>query len=89
VAVDYAAAAESFGCRGVRADDPGALAEALAEARAADGTTVIHCPTVPGRPLLGSGAFWDLGVPETARDASVRELAAGHLRERAGRQRRL
>jgi 3D-(3,5/4)-trihydroxycyclohexane-1,2-dione acylhydrolase (decyclizing) len=89
VAVDYAAAAGSFGCRGVRADDAGALAHALAEARGGDATTVIHCPTVPGRPLLDSGAFWDLGVPETAGDAPVRELAERHLRERAGRQRRL
>ena len=89
VRVDYAAAAESFGCRGVRADDPAALARALAEARAGHATTVIHCPTVPGRPLLDSGAFWDLGVPETARDAPVRELAERHLRERAARQRQL
>jgi 3D-(3,5/4)-trihydroxycyclohexane-1,2-dione acylhydrolase (decyclizing) len=89
VAVDYAAAAESFGCRGLRADDAAALGRALAEARAGDATTVIHCPTVPRRPLLDSGAFWDLGVPETARDASVREPAERHLRERADRQRRL
>jgi 3D-(3,5/4)-trihydroxycyclohexane-1,2-dione acylhydrolase (decyclizing) len=87
VAVDYAAAAESFGCRGVRADDPDGLAGALADARAGEVTTVIHCPTVPRRPLLGSGAFWDLGVPEIARDASVRERAEEHVRERAARQR--
>jgi TPP-dependent trihydroxycyclohexane-1,2-dione (THcHDO) dehydratase len=80
--------AESLGCRGVRADDAAALAQALAEARAGDATTVIHCPTVPGRPLLGSGAFWDLGVPETADDASVRRLAGRHLSERAELQRR-
>jgi 3D-(3,5/4)-trihydroxycyclohexane-1,2-dione acylhydrolase (decyclizing) len=87
VTVDYAAAAESFGCRGVRADDGSALAEALVAARAADATTVIHCPTVPGRPLLDSGAFWDLGVPESADDPAVRELAERHIRERAARQR--
>ena len=88
VAVDYAAGAESFGCRGVRAEDPGALAEALAEARAGDATTLIHCPTVPGRPLLGAGAFWDLGVPEVALDPSTTALAEEHLSERARRQRR-
>lgn len=88
VAVDHAAVAESLGCRGVRADDAAALAQALAEARAGDATTVIHCPTDPGRPLLGSGAFWDLGVPETADDAQARGLAELHLRERAERQRR-
>ena len=25
--------------------------------QAADRTTVVHCRTLPGRPLLGSGAF--------------------------------
>ena len=82
-----AAIAEGFGCRGVRADDAAGLGRALAEARLGDTTTVIHCPTVPGRPLLDSGAFWDLGVPETAGDAAVRALAERHLRERAQRQR--
>ena len=89
VAVDHAAVAGGLGCRGVRVDDTAALAQALADARAGDATTVIHCPTVPGRPLLGSGAFWDLGVPETAGDAHVRALAETHLRERAERIRRL
>jgi 3D-(3,5/4)-trihydroxycyclohexane-1,2-dione acylhydrolase (decyclizing) len=87
VSVDIAAAAEGFGCRGVRADDAAGLARALADARAGDTTTVIHCQTVPGRPLLDSGAFWDLGVPETAGDAPVRALAERHLRERTARQR--
>jgi 3D-(3,5/4)-trihydroxycyclohexane-1,2-dione acylhydrolase (decyclizing) len=88
VDVDYAASAESFGCRGVCVADAAALADALAEARAGDATTVIHCPTVPGRPLLDSGAFWDLGVPEVAADARTRALAEAHLGERARRQRR-
>ena len=89
VSVDIAAVAEGFGCRGVRADDAAGLGRALADARLGDTTTVIHCPTVPGRPLLDSGAFWDLGVPETAGDAAVRALAERHLRERAQRQRSL
>ena len=57
--------AASFGCRGVRADDAAGAAAGAAPTRArGDRTTVIHCPTVPGRPLPPSGAFWDLGVPE-------------------------
>jgi 3D-(3,5/4)-trihydroxycyclohexane-1,2-dione acylhydrolase (decyclizing) len=88
VHVDFAASAESFGCRGRRAEDAETLAHALEEARADDVTTVIHCPTVPDRPLLGSGAFWDLGVPEAAVDERVRRLAVKHLAERARRQRR-
>jgi 3D-(3,5/4)-trihydroxycyclohexane-1,2-dione acylhydrolase (decyclizing) len=87
LAVDYAATAEGFGCRGRRVTDAASLAGALAEARAGDVTTVIHCPIAPGRPLPGSGAFWDLGVPEAAQDETARELAAAHLRERADRQR--
>ena len=86
--VDYAANAESFGCSGRRAEDAGALAAALAEAREGDVTTVIHCPTAPGRPLPDSGAFWDLGVPEEAADESVRALAAAHLADRERLQRR-
>jgi 3D-(3,5/4)-trihydroxycyclohexane-1,2-dione acylhydrolase (decyclizing) len=88
LAVDYAANAESFGCRGRRAEDPEALAAALAEAREADVTTVVHCPTVPHRPLLDTGAFWDLGVPEVAADESTRALAEAHLAARERLQRR-
>jgi 3D-(3,5/4)-trihydroxycyclohexane-1,2-dione acylhydrolase (decyclizing) len=88
VEVDYAASAESFGCRGVRVGDAAALTQALAEARAGDATTVIHCPTVRGAPLLDNGAFWDLGVPEVAADARTQALAEAHLSERTSRQRR-
>ena len=85
--VDFAASAESFGCRGRRAEDAETLAHALEEARAEDVTTVIHCPTVPDRPLLGSGAFWDLGVPEVARDPDVARLHAEHDQQRSSLQR--
>ncbi|HTE62117.1 MAG TPA: 3D-(3,5/4)-trihydroxycyclohexane-1,2-dione acylhydrolase (decyclizing) [Solirubrobacteraceae bacterium] len=88
LAVDYAANAASFGCRGRRADDADALADALADARDGGVTTVIHCPTAPGRPLLDTGAFWDLGVPEAAGAESVRALAAAHLAGRERLQRR-
>jgi 3D-(3,5/4)-trihydroxycyclohexane-1,2-dione acylhydrolase (decyclizing) len=85
--VDYAANAESFGCRGRKAGDVDKLAAALAEARDGDATTVIHCPTVPGRPLLDSGAFWDLGVPEVAASREARALADAHLEMRRRLQR--
>jgi len=85
--IDFAASAAAFGCRGVRADDAAALRAALDEARAGEATTVIHCPTVPGRPLLDSGAFWDLGVPAVAADADAERLAAEHERRRARLQR--
>ena len=85
--VDFAASAASFGCRGLRAEDREALARALDEARAGDVATVIHCPTVRDRPLLGSGAFWDLGVPEVAGDPAVERLHAEHAEQRSALQR--
>jgi 3D-(3,5/4)-trihydroxycyclohexane-1,2-dione acylhydrolase (decyclizing) len=87
--VDYAANAESFGCASFRADDVAALASALAAARALDRTAVIVSRTAPDRPLPGNGAFWDLGVPEVARDEQTVELAAQHRRAAAARQRPL
>jgi 3D-(3,5/4)-trihydroxycyclohexane-1,2-dione acylhydrolase (decyclizing) len=88
LAVDYAANAESFGCRGRRADDVETLSAALADAREGGVTTVIHCPTMPGRPLLDSGAFWDLGVPEAAESESARALGEAHVATRERLQRR-
>jgi 3D-(3,5/4)-trihydroxycyclohexane-1,2-dione acylhydrolase (decyclizing) len=85
--IDYAANAESFGCAACRADDPDALARALESARELDRTAVIVCRTAPDRPLPAGGAFWDLGVPEVARDERTAELAAQHRRTAAARQR--
>lgn len=79
LAVDYVANARSMGCRAELAETAEELRTALADARATDVSTVIVCPTEPGRSLLSSGAFWDLGVPEVADDATTRELTAAHL----------
>jgi 3D-(3,5/4)-trihydroxycyclohexane-1,2-dione acylhydrolase (decyclizing) len=73
----------------VRADDRAALRSALDAARAADTTTVIHCPVVAGE-IPASGAFWDLGVPEAASDEAANRRFARELdRRRAARQRPL
>jgi 3D-(3,5/4)-trihydroxycyclohexane-1,2-dione acylhydrolase (decyclizing) len=84
--MDFAANAASFGCRGVRAGTEAELHAALRGAREQPATTVIHCPTAPGEPLLGSGAFWDLGVPEAATSELTREVAGRQLAERARRR---
>jgi 3D-(3,5/4)-trihydroxycyclohexane-1,2-dione acylhydrolase (decyclizing) len=80
--VDYVANARSMGCAAVLAATADELRDALAAARAGDATTVIVCPTEPGRSLLSSGAFWDLGVPEVAADEAVRRRTAEHLEAR-------
>jgi 3D-(3,5/4)-trihydroxycyclohexane-1,2-dione acylhydrolase (decyclizing) len=87
--VDYVANARSMGCAAVLARTGDELRAALADARAGSDTTVIVCPTEPGRSLLPSGAFWDLGVPEVADDAAVQRRTAEHLEARAARQRYL
>ena len=78
--VDYAANARSLGCATWTAETPEALGAALHAAREQPRPAVIVCPVEPHRMLLGSGAWWDLGVPET----SQRGLAyrAGSARQR-------
>jgi 3D-(3,5/4)-trihydroxycyclohexane-1,2-dione acylhydrolase (decyclizing) len=84
--VDYVANARSMGCAAALARTADELHAALAAARAGEETTVIVCPTEPGRSLLSSGAFWDLGVPEVATDERVRQRTAKHLEARAAQR---
>jgi 3D-(3,5/4)-trihydroxycyclohexane-1,2-dione acylhydrolase (decyclizing) len=79
VEVDYVANARSLGCAAHLATTPDELRAAIAAARAHDGPTVIACPVEPRRQVLGSGAFWDLGVPRASARAGVRERTAAHL----------
>jgi 3D-(3,5/4)-trihydroxycyclohexane-1,2-dione acylhydrolase (decyclizing) len=84
--VDYVANARSMGCQAVLAATADELRDALAAARDGEDTTVIVCPTEPGRSLLSSGAFWDLGVPEVAGDESMRRRTADHVEARAAQR---
>ena len=87
VDVDYVANARSMGVKATLARTSDALQTALETARHQTETTVIVCPTDPDRPLLGSGAFWDLGVPETATTPGTAKAASEHLNRRRERQR--
>jgi 3D-(3,5/4)-trihydroxycyclohexane-1,2-dione acylhydrolase (decyclizing) len=80
VEVDYAANARSLGCAAWEAGTVEELAAALEAARAHPGPALIACDVEPYRMLLGSGAWWDLGVPEVSADPRTRELAAAHAR---------
>ena len=77
--VDFEANARSMGCDATTATTPAELQQALLAARDGNRTTVIVCPTSPDRPLLASGAFWDLGVPQAATDQTTLDHAAAHL----------
>jgi 3D-(3,5/4)-trihydroxycyclohexane-1,2-dione acylhydrolase (decyclizing) len=78
VEVDHAALARAMSCAGVVARTTDELARALDAARVGDTTTVIVCPVAAGRPLLGSGAFWEVGVAEVGAEAerAVRDAGA-------------
>jgi 3D-(3,5/4)-trihydroxycyclohexane-1,2-dione acylhydrolase (decyclizing) len=78
VAVDHAGLARALGCAAWRAETPAELADALAAARAHPGPALIECTVEPRRPLLGGGAWWDVGVAQQAEDPRARELAAAH-----------
>jgi 3D-(3,5/4)-trihydroxycyclohexane-1,2-dione acylhydrolase (decyclizing) len=66
VDVDYAAVARALGCSAWRADSLEELERALAEARAVDGPALIECRVEPRRMVLGSGAWWDVGLAKGA-----------------------
>jgi 3D-(3,5/4)-trihydroxycyclohexane-1,2-dione acylhydrolase (decyclizing) len=78
VEIDHAAVARALGCRAWRADTLAELGEALEQARACDGPALIECRVEPRRMVLGSGAWWDLGIARQADSARTRELAAAH-----------
>jgi len=64
--VDLAANAASLGARVASVTDLAGLEKALAEAQAADTTTVIHIETDPMIPAPDSPAWWDVPVAEAS-----------------------
>jgi 3D-(3,5/4)-trihydroxycyclohexane-1,2-dione acylhydrolase (decyclizing) len=70
--VDLAANAASLGARVARVSDLAGLEKALAEAQAADGTTVVHVETDPLVPAPDSPAWWDVPVAEVSALESTR-----------------
>jgi 3D-(3,5/4)-trihydroxycyclohexane-1,2-dione acylhydrolase (decyclizing) len=86
VEVDLAANARSLGCTTFEADDPAALAEALAAARRERGPVAIVCQVEPYRALVASETFWDVAVAEVSADAQTAAVAEAH-RADAERQR--
>ena len=76
--VDLAANAASLGASVLRAGSVAELSAALAAARAAEGTTVIHVETDPSVPSPDSEAWWDVPVAEVSALDSAREARAGY-----------
>jgi 3D-(3,5/4)-trihydroxycyclohexane-1,2-dione acylhydrolase (decyclizing) len=86
VEVDYAANARSFGAAAWEAETAAELEDALDAAREHAGPALIACAVEPRRTLLGSGAWWDLGVAQVSKDPQIRALAAAHARAGEGQR---
>jgi 3D-(3,5/4)-trihydroxycyclohexane-1,2-dione acylhydrolase (decyclizing) len=81
--VDLAANAASLGARVASVTDLAGLEKALAEAQAADTTTVIHIETDPLVPAPDSPAWWDVPVAETAALESTRAARTAYQTNKA------
>ena len=69
--VDLAANAESLGARVIRAEDVSGLKAALAEAKHADRTVVIHIPVDRYEGVPDYESFWDVPVAEVSEMETV------------------
>jgi 3D-(3,5/4)-trihydroxycyclohexane-1,2-dione acylhydrolase (decyclizing) len=71
--VDLAKNAESLGARVIRANGIKEFRVALAEARAADVTTVVHVETDPLAPVPSSESWWDVPVSQVSELESTQQ----------------
>jgi 3D-(3,5/4)-trihydroxycyclohexane-1,2-dione acylhydrolase (decyclizing) len=81
--VDLAANAESLGARVIRASTVAEVEAALADARAATQTTVVHVETDPLVPAPSSEAWWDVPVAELSGLDSTRAARSDYERHKA------
>ena len=79
VDVDFARNAESLGATGLRAETLSELTAALATAKAATGTVVIHVPVRADVGLPGY-SWWDVPVSATSQLPGVRAASKAYAR---------
>ena len=76
--MDLAANAASLGARVLSPRTVGELADALKEAREADGPVVVHVETDPLHYVTIGGAWWDVAVAEVSTSEDVRKARADY-----------
>jgi 3D-(3,5/4)-trihydroxycyclohexane-1,2-dione acylhydrolase (decyclizing) len=76
--VDLGANPESLGARLFRAHDRASLEQALAAARGADRTAVVHVVVDPVARVPGYGCWWDVPVSEVSEQESVQAARADY-----------
>ena len=79
VQVDFAKNAESLGATGLRAETLAELTAALATAKAAKGTVVIHVPVRADVGLPGT-SWWDVPISATSQLPGVKAARAAYDR---------
>jgi 3D-(3,5/4)-trihydroxycyclohexane-1,2-dione acylhydrolase (decyclizing) len=85
--LDLAANARSLGARALVATDPAGLAEALATARANDGTTVIVTEIDPSVAVPGYDSWWDVPIAEVSSSDTVQQARAAYVENVASERR--
>jgi 3D-(3,5/4)-trihydroxycyclohexane-1,2-dione acylhydrolase (decyclizing) len=76
--VDLAANAASLGVKALTPRSIGELADALKEAREADGPVAVHVETDPAEYVTIGGAWWDVAVAEVSTSESVQRARADY-----------
>ena len=84
--IDLAANAASLGAHVLSVRDVPALRAALAEARGAERTTVVHVETDPYADAPDSEAWWDVPVAEVSELASTRAARAEYDKAKAAQR---
>ena len=75
VKVDFAANAQSYGCKAFRANSAETLKTALAEARLHDGPTLIDTKVLPKTMTHGYDAWWRVGTAQVADNPAIVDAA--------------
>jgi 3D-(3,5/4)-trihydroxycyclohexane-1,2-dione acylhydrolase (decyclizing) len=84
--IDFAAHAGSLGALSRKVGSVAELEAALAEAKAADRTSVIVIDTDPMASTEAGGAWWDVAVPQVSSRPEVRAARTAYETARAGQQ---
>jgi len=82
LSVDFAANARSYGAHVFTASSPDQLRTALAEAKAADGTSLVYVPVDAQGRFGGSGAWWEVPVAEVADLDATNAVRADYAQNR-------
>ncbi|HEX6972616.1 MAG TPA: thiamine pyrophosphate-dependent enzyme, partial [Limnochordia bacterium] len=83
IPIDYVQNAESLGAKAYRAATAAELEDALAKAKDADRTVLIHVPVDPEARVPSYESWWDVPVAEVSEQPGVQEALAAYRAAKA------